>query len=423
MSDFVSFEEDIENGMEYLSHFGILGQKHGKRNGPPYPLGSGDHSSAEKKAAADAGVKVGQDSGKGSIDNVKKPKPKKPLTEEEKRERAIEAYKKGDKRKITKYMETMSTDELADAKRRVELREALDKKDDKSKQDAINSGDIEKVRAIASKLTATELEEAMKKVSLTEKLNHVDPPPTVMDRIQSVSEKLGTFKAGAEKTIEAYNVVATVMNSINKDGDSKWPIIDKSNNTVVKTITEDVSREVKETAKQKYEREAREELDKKKAYYKAEREFEDYVAKEAAKRDKKNKGNDSDAKDNSDKNTTSEGAAQNDSKSESPNKPSLREALAARNLKAERAPALNTDHEYIKKEGEGEDAKYYYKSETPPNVTKATFNTKISGSDIDYDDVVPDSAKQVMNQARMDRVNAELDFDDLYDYAMRHSEV
>lgn len=34
----------------YLAHHGILGMKWGKKNGPPYPLGSGDHSAAEKKA-------------------------------------------------------------------------------------------------------------------------------------------------------------------------------------------------------------------------------------------------------------------------------------------------------------------------------------------------------------------------------------
>lgn len=35
----------------YLVHHGILGQKWGKKNGPPYPLAEGDHSAAEKKAA------------------------------------------------------------------------------------------------------------------------------------------------------------------------------------------------------------------------------------------------------------------------------------------------------------------------------------------------------------------------------------
>lgn len=33
----------------YIAHHGILGQKWGKRNGPPYPLDAEDHSAAEKK--------------------------------------------------------------------------------------------------------------------------------------------------------------------------------------------------------------------------------------------------------------------------------------------------------------------------------------------------------------------------------------
>lgn len=33
-----------------LRHHGIKGQKWGERNGPPYPLGAGDHSASEKKA-------------------------------------------------------------------------------------------------------------------------------------------------------------------------------------------------------------------------------------------------------------------------------------------------------------------------------------------------------------------------------------
>lgn len=38
------------NEPNYLAHHGILGQKWGHRNGPPYPLGGGDYTESEKKA-------------------------------------------------------------------------------------------------------------------------------------------------------------------------------------------------------------------------------------------------------------------------------------------------------------------------------------------------------------------------------------
>lgn len=40
-----------------LCHHGILGQRWGKRNGPPYPLDAGDHSASEKKAGWRKSVK------------------------------------------------------------------------------------------------------------------------------------------------------------------------------------------------------------------------------------------------------------------------------------------------------------------------------------------------------------------------------
>ena len=54
----------------YLAHHGILGQKWGKKNGPPYPLGAGDHSAAEKKAGwrkslAEGAGKAARLTGKG----------------------------------------------------------------------------------------------------------------------------------------------------------------------------------------------------------------------------------------------------------------------------------------------------------------------------------------------------------------------
>lgn len=41
----------------YLAHHGILGQKWGHKNGPPYPLDAGDHSASEKKAGYKKSIK------------------------------------------------------------------------------------------------------------------------------------------------------------------------------------------------------------------------------------------------------------------------------------------------------------------------------------------------------------------------------
>ena len=209
---------------DYLEHHQILGAKWGKKNGPPYPLGSGDHSSAEKKAAAAAGVKVGKDSGKGSIDNVKKKK-KAPLTEEEKRLKAEEARLKGDSKNINKYMDKLTTDELRDAQTRAQIKKSLSEekqsKAEKDKRDAMLSGDKEKVKEYATKMTYNELSEAMNKVDLMQKLNYEPPKPTTMDKINNAIKKVDTARDWMEKSLKAYDVLAAINNTFNKD--SQWP--------------------------------------------------------------------------------------------------------------------------------------------------------------------------------------------------------
>lgn len=46
----------------WIAHHGILGMHWGKRNGPPYPLGFGDHSASEKKAGWKKSLKKTQKS-------------------------------------------------------------------------------------------------------------------------------------------------------------------------------------------------------------------------------------------------------------------------------------------------------------------------------------------------------------------------
>ena len=209
---------------DYLEHHQILGAKWGKKNGPPYPLGSGDHSSAEKKAAAAAGVKVGKDSGKGSIENVKKKK-KAPLTEEEKRLKAEEARLKGDSKNINKYMDKLTTDELRDAQTRAQIKKSLSEekqsKAEKDKRDAMLSGDKEKVKEYATKMTYNELSEAMNKVDLMQKLNYEPPKPTTMDKINNAIKKVDTARDWMEKSLKAYDALAAINNTFNKD--SQWP--------------------------------------------------------------------------------------------------------------------------------------------------------------------------------------------------------
>jgi hypothetical protein len=208
---------------EYLEHHQILGGKWGKRNGPPYPLGKGDHSAAEKSAAKAAGIKVGKDSGKGSIENVKKKKA--PLTEEEKRLKAEEARLKGDSKNINKYMDKLTTDELRDAQTRAQIKKSLaeekQSKADKEKKEAMLSGDKEKVKEYATKMSYNELQEAMNKVNLMAELNKVPPQPTTMDKIDAAMKKVDKARDWMDKGLRAYDALAAINNTFNKD--HQWP--------------------------------------------------------------------------------------------------------------------------------------------------------------------------------------------------------
>lgn len=72
-----------------LYHHGILGQRWGKKNGPPYPLGADDHSASEKKSGWRKSLKSWSDNHK-----KKKAKRKKAEAAERKREAAFREKEK-----------------------------------------------------------------------------------------------------------------------------------------------------------------------------------------------------------------------------------------------------------------------------------------------------------------------------------------
>ena len=156
-----------------MNHHGVLGQKHGVKNGPPYPLDEGDHSSSEESAAKKAGVSVGTSSGKGSLDNVESP---------------------------TKKESTDKKDSSSDISQKKP-----------TKEDIVNSGDIKLIQSSMKDLNLTELQTAIAKRSLMIQVNKTANPSTVK-KLQETTQTLKDISVSAENVISFYNTGAKILN-------------------------------------------------------------------------------------------------------------------------------------------------------------------------------------------------------------------
>ena len=159
----------------FVNHNGILGQKHGVKNGPPYPLDEGDHSSSEESAAKKAGISVGTSSGKGSLDNVESANKKE--TNDKKESSSDTSQKKP------------------------------------TKEDIVNSGDIKLIQSSMKDLNLTELQTAIAKRSLMIQVNKTANPSTVK-KLQETTQTLKDISVSAENVISFYNTGAKILNSL-----------------------------------------------------------------------------------------------------------------------------------------------------------------------------------------------------------------
>lgn len=179
-----------------MNHHGVLGQKHGVKNGPPYPLDEGDHSSSEESAAKKAGISVGTSSGKGSLDNVES----------------------ANKKETSDKKETSS--------------DTSQKKP--TKEDIVNSGDIKLIQSSMKDLNLTELQTAIAKRSLMIQVNKTANPSTVK-KLQETTQTLKDISVSAENVISFYNTGAKILNSLTT---TTLPIISSgTSNKAKKTVS------------------------------------------------------------------------------------------------------------------------------------------------------------------------------------------
>ena len=179
-----------------MNHHGVLGQKHGVKNGPPYPLEEGDHSSSEESAAKKAGISVGTSSGKGSLDNVESANKKE--TNDKKESSSDTSQKKP------------------------------------TKEDIVNSGDIKLIQSSMKDLNLTELQTAIAKRSLMIQVNKTANPSTVK-KLQETTQTLKDISVSAENVISFYNTGAKILNSLTT---TTLPIISSgTSNKAKKTVS------------------------------------------------------------------------------------------------------------------------------------------------------------------------------------------
>lgn len=174
----------------YLMHHGILGQKWGHQNGPPYPLDAGKHSASEKKAGWRKSLS-------SMVKDHKKKKQRKKALE---KAQAVRKAKAEEKRKEEEFA--------------------------KKKQEILRSGDPKEILKYRKQLTDVEIQSAKNRIANETELKRwaKASEKTGMDKINNLMKTVGTVTDWAETGMKAYDKTAEIYNTfIAQNDQEKWP--------------------------------------------------------------------------------------------------------------------------------------------------------------------------------------------------------
>lgn len=217
----------------YLMHHGILGQKWGQQNGPPYPLSKREHDKVVKKAKKDAE--------KGNKWATEKEQPSSIRASIAAGRYAANPSKKNEERlkrandrdelrwktartelKRKKQNEALEKARIARQKKAEEQRQA--EEFEKKKAEILRSGDASLIVQNKERFTDQEIQNALNRIRNENEIKSYvqKKEKSGFDKIDSMMNKTAKVMDWAVVGMGAYNITADLYNTFLADEGAKW---------------------------------------------------------------------------------------------------------------------------------------------------------------------------------------------------------